>query len=83
MDRLDLGQIHDADSGTVGGELADGFQVGAAGVGIADVGAEEVAHPLAGLWLGREDGGQGRELDLDCAARHGSIITHDKGHYHA
>jgi hypothetical protein len=38
------------------------------------VGAEEVAHPLAGLWLGREDGGQGRGLDLDCAARHGSII---------
>jgi hypothetical protein len=74
VDRLDLGQIHDADSGTVGGELPDGFQVGAAGVGIADVGAEEVAHPLAGLWLGREDGGQGRGLDLDCAGRHGSII---------
>jgi hypothetical protein len=24
--------------------------------------------------MGREDGGQGRGLDLDCAARHGSII---------
>jgi len=35
VDRLDPGQIHDADSGTVGGELPDGFQVGAAGVGIA------------------------------------------------
>jgi hypothetical protein len=38
------------------------------------VGAEEIPHPLPGLGLGREDGGQGRGLDLDSAGRHGSII---------
>jgi hypothetical protein len=74
MDRLDLGKILDADAGAEGGELADCLKVGAAGVFIADMGAEEIPHPFPGLGLGRKDGRQGRELDLNRRARHGSII---------
>ncbi len=49
VDRLDLGEIQDAELGTEGGELPDRLHVGAAGVGIADMRAEEVAHPGSGL----------------------------------
>jgi hypothetical protein len=83
VDRFDLGQILDADAGAESGELADRFKVGAAGIFIADMGAEEISHPLTGLGTGREDGGQGRGLDLNRAGRHGHHYTHDKGHYHA
>jgi hypothetical protein len=41
------------------GELADRLHVGAAGILVADVGAEEVPHPLFSLRQGGEDGGQG------------------------
>jgi hypothetical protein len=43
MHRLHLGEIHDAVAGTEAGELPDRLAVGAAGVGVADVRAEEVA----------------------------------------
>ena len=74
VDRLDLGQILDANAGAEGGELANRLKVGAAGVFIADVGAEEIPHPFSGLGLGREDRGQGRGLDLNSGGRHGYII---------
>jgi hypothetical protein len=74
VDRLDLGQILDADAGAEGGELPDCLKVRASGVFIADVRAEEIPHPFSGLGLGREDGGQGRGLDLKSGGRHGHII---------
>ena len=59
MDRLDLGEIHDAVLGAEGGELPDRLHVGVSGVGIADVRAEEVAHSRARFCPHREDRGQG------------------------
>jgi hypothetical protein len=60
------------------GELPNRFQVGAARVLVADVGAEEVPHPLLGLGLGREDGGKGssspRYLNFSC--HHCPSIAH-------
>jgi len=56
VDRLDLGDILDAMHSTECGELPNRFHVGAAGVLVADVGAEEIAHPLPSLRLGGEDG---------------------------
>jgi hypothetical protein len=40
---------------TEGGKLPDGLTVGSAGVGVADVRAEEVAQPRPGFWPGCED----------------------------
>jgi len=57
VDRLHLGEIHDADLGTEGIELPDGFHVGATSVGIANVRAKEVAHPCSGFRARGEDGG--------------------------
>jgi hypothetical protein len=45
MHRLHLGEIHDAVLGAEAGELPHRLAVGAAGVGIADMRTEEVAHP--------------------------------------
>jgi hypothetical protein len=42
VDRLDLGQILDADAGAECGELADCLQIGAAGVGVADMRTKKV-----------------------------------------
>ena len=55
VDRLYPSQIPDAVLGTESGELPDGLPVGSAGVGVADVGAEEVAQPRPGFWPRRED----------------------------
>jgi hypothetical protein len=55
VDRLHLGQILDAMHSTECGELLDRLQIRAAGVLVADVGAEEVPHPLLGLGLRGED----------------------------
>jgi len=41
VDGLDLDEIHNAQFDAEGGELLDSLPVGAAGVGIADVRAEE------------------------------------------
>ena len=86
VDRLDLGEILNAAYSAERGELPDGFQVRAAGILVADVGAEEVAQPLAGLGPDGEERGQGsgRSPDKDLHSRHStSILTHDNGHYHA
>jgi len=83
VDRLDLGQILDAMHSAERGELPDSLLVGAAGVLVADVGAEEVPHPLLCLGLGGEDGGQGsgREGKGQLHSHHSSsTFTHDKGH---
>jgi hypothetical protein len=55
MDRLHLSKIPYVVLGTKGGELPDGLPVGSARVGVADVGAEEVAQPRPGFWPRRED----------------------------
>jgi hypothetical protein len=70
VDRLDLGEIDDPDFGAEGGKLANGLHVGAPGVGVADVRAEEVASACPGLRARREDrrkraGGLIAELQLD------------------
>lgn len=57
VDRLALGDIHDAMLGTESGELAHRLEIRAAGIGIADARAKEVAHPFAGFGLHRKDGG--------------------------
>ena len=56
VDRLYLSQIPDAVLGTEIGELPDSLPVGAAGVGVADMRAEEVAQPRSGFWPHRERG---------------------------
>lgn len=55
VDRLYLSQIPDVVLGTEIGELPDSLPVGAAGVGVADIRAEEVPHPRPGFWPRRED----------------------------
>ena len=59
MDRLDLGEVQDAVIGTEGGELADRLHVGTASIRIADMRAEEVAHPRAGFRKIGKDRGKG------------------------
>jgi len=76
VDRLDLGEILDAKHSTERGELPDRFHVGAAGVLVADVGAEEVAHPRPGFRSRREDRGYRSTLWNDgdgprCVISHG------------
>jgi hypothetical protein len=53
--RLHLAEIGDPMLGAEARELPHRLAVGAAGIGIADMRAEEVAQPPAGLWLHRED----------------------------
>ena len=56
--RVYLGEmIRDAEFGAKGRELAHRFRVSAPCIAMADVRAEEVAQPLAGLGPRREDGG--------------------------
>jgi hypothetical protein len=50
-DPLHLGQIHDVMLRAERGKLPDCFHVRAASFGVADMGAEEISHPLAGRGL--------------------------------
>ena len=75
MNGLDLGEIHDAVLGAEAGELPDRLAVGAPGIGIADVRAEEVAHPRPRLRPHGEDRGQGREWCDDQSRVHVGPIS--------
>ena len=65
VDRLHMGEIPNAMLGTKGRELPDGLAVGATCVGVADMGAEEIAHPRPGIRSRCEDRGQGSARDRD------------------
>ena len=56
VDRLHLGELADAVLLTPGRKAAGGVEVGAAGVGVIDLGGEELQHALCCLWGGRKKG---------------------------
>jgi hypothetical protein len=53
--RLHLGEISEVMLGAEDRELPNGLAVGAAGIGIADVRAEEIPHPCTGFGSRDED----------------------------
>ena len=56
VDRLHLGEPADAVVLTPGRKAAGGIEVGAAGVGVVELGGEEFEDALGCLWGGREKG---------------------------
>jgi hypothetical protein len=61
VNRLDQGEIHNAMLSTEGRELPHRLQVSAAGIGIANVRAKEIAHPTTHRRVNHEDRGQGSD----------------------
>ena len=72
VDRLHLGEPADLVFLTPGREAAGGVEVGAAGVGVVDLGGEKLQHALGSLGGRREKGSEG----LFCAGGDGQFSAH-------